>query len=223
MKIFTKLLYLCLCLIVVVPTIAQVDYEKISINNLNIGNAVFWTTNSEQNNASFLIEKSLDGRSYLPIFEVEGAGNSTHPTNYSHVDVKANEPTAYYRIKQIAWDGTHSYSEVIEVQQKYPNNLTVERFSDLQDNRFKGYLHVFLSTAKAGLLQYNIKNETIGLDNHFEQQLTEGSNQLTMDFSYLPKGNYVIKMEMEGEIELILIEKMTAPLLQVQVANKEGY
>jgi len=221
MKAITNLLSLGLFLLLTVPLKAQVDYEKIKINNLNIGNALFWTTNSEQNNASFLIEKSTNGKSYTPIFEVAGAGNSTEPINYSHIDVKANESVAYYRIKQIALDGTYSYSKVIEVQQKHPNNLSIERFSDLEDQRFKGYLHVFLSSAKTGLLNYSIENEAIGLKDEFEQMLQEGSNQLTMDFSFLPRGNYVIEMVMEGEKELLLIEKVAEPVLQVQVIGED--
>ncbi len=220
MKTVINLFSYCICLLLTIPLTAQVDYEKITITNLNIGNALFWTTNSEQNNATFLVEKSVNKQSFLPIFEVAGAGNSTETINYSHIDVKANESVAYYRIKQIATDGTYSYSKIIEVQQKHPNNLTVERFSDLDDSRFKGFLHVFVSTAKAGQLYYSIENEEIGLKDNFEQMINEGSNKLTMDFSFFPKGNYVIKIEMEGEKELLLIEKTTNPIMQVQVASE---
>ena len=220
MKTFINLLICCVSILLSIPLTAQVDYEKITITNLNIGNALFWTTNSEQNNATFLVEKSINQKSFIPIFEVAGAGNSTETINYSHIDVKANESIAYYRIKQIATDGTYSYSKVIEVQQKHPNNLTIERFSDLDDNRFKGFLHVFVSTAKSGQLHYSIENEEIGLKDSFEQMINEGSNKLTMDFSFLPKGNYVINIEMEGEKELLLIEKTTNPVMQVQVASE---
>lgn len=222
MKAITNLICLGLCLLLTIPLKAQVDYKEIKIKNLNIGNALFWTTNSEQNNTTFLIEKSTNGTSFLPIFEVEGAGNSSEPISYSHIDVKANEAMAYYRIKQIAFDGTYSYSDIVEVKQKHPNNLSIERFSNIADQRFKGFLEVFLSSTKAGILNYSIENEAIELKEELEQILKVGSNRLRIDFSFLPKGNYVIEMEMEGEKELLLIEKVTEPVLQVQVAGENN-
>ena len=219
MKTFTILLRLCLCLIAHSPLVAQVDYQEIKGENLNIGNVLFWTTASELNNAVFLVEKSLSGQSFFSIFELNGAGTTSEINNYSYLDATANENTAYYRIKQITNNGTFSYSSIIQIQQKIPNNLLIQKVSDLENSKDE-FLYISLDAAKAGILNYTIQNEQLLLKNDYQQQINIGINTLAIDFSYFPKGNYSININMEGEIETILLEKYSDPFIEVNVANK---
>ncbi|MFY0601966.1 MAG: T9SS type A sorting domain-containing protein [Cyclobacteriaceae bacterium] len=97
---------------------------------------LFWSTGTEINNEGFEVEKSLDGAYFDKIGFVEGHGNSTdiHEYNFTDRSISGN---AYYRIKQIDFDGQFDYSNTIRVvfselinPKIYPNpvrnSLTIE-------------------------------------------------------------------------------------------------
>ncbi len=67
-------------------------------------NVLKWQTLSEQNNASFLLEKSEDGENWTALFRQEGAGNSNIPLSYEFSDDAPAELT-YYRLSQHDFDG----------------------------------------------------------------------------------------------------------------------
>lgn len=74
---------------------------------------VFWSTASEENNNYFVIERSLDGESWLSIGSVDGAGTSSRITNYSFLDNETVSVLTYYRIKQVDFDGQFDYSKIV--------------------------------------------------------------------------------------------------------------
>jgi biopolymer transport protein ExbB len=71
-----------------------------------------WTTVSEINNRHFEIERSYDGKIFDVIGEVAGNGNSQHAIEYSFLDetISLIQNTAYYRLKQVDFDGAFEYS-----------------------------------------------------------------------------------------------------------------
>ncbi len=75
-----------------------------------------WVTVSEENNAMFAVEHSTDGRNFEEIAKVEGNGNSVTEHYYSYMDKFPESGLNYYRLKQIDFDGTFEYSEVISVE-----------------------------------------------------------------------------------------------------------
>jgi uncharacterized protein len=72
-----------------------------------------WSTASEINNKGFEVEMSQDGLAYTKIAFVEGKGNSTTIQSYSYTTIQPNE--AYYRLRQVDFNGTFSYSPVVFV------------------------------------------------------------------------------------------------------------
>ena len=73
-----------------------------------------WATASELNNNYFEIERSYDGRSFELVGEVKGNGNSQHQIAYSFLDetIGLIQNTAYYRLKQVDFDGAFEYSDI---------------------------------------------------------------------------------------------------------------
>jgi hypothetical protein len=73
-----------------------------------------WATASEQNSASFEVERSADGRTFASIGTVAAAGTSSSARAYGLTDAKLPDGAAvlYYRLKQVDVDGTFSYSPV---------------------------------------------------------------------------------------------------------------
>lgn len=75
-----------------------------------------WATASELNNAYFQVERSLDGKSFLPIGKVAGAGTTASVQQYRHIDESPAKGTNYYRLKQLDFDGQYEYSQIINLE-----------------------------------------------------------------------------------------------------------
>jgi hypothetical protein len=100
------------------------------------GNSVtiLWTTVTELNNRGFDIERKID-KDWDKIAFVDGRGTTTEASNYKFVDdfkYISVKGIVKYRLKQIDFDGTYEYSDVVEVNvdftpkeytlyQNYPN------------------------------------------------------------------------------------------------------
>ena len=74
-----------------------------------------WVTASELNNDYFIVEHSVDGRSFEEIAEVEGAGTTQEKQSYSFLHRRPVYPSNYYRLKQVDFDGVYEYSDIILV------------------------------------------------------------------------------------------------------------
>ena len=95
-----------------------------------------WTTATEVNNKGFEIEKQIGSKqsavnNWETIGFVEGSGTTTNPQfyNFSYEEIEAG--TYQFRLKQIDFDGSFNYLEIIELEiisskkfslsQNYPN------------------------------------------------------------------------------------------------------
>ena len=91
-----------------------------------------WSTATELNNFGFEIERSSDKTNWRTIGFKEGKGTTSEPQQYSYSD-KLSDITSsrlYYRLKQLDYNGSFEYSEIVEVEiapsvfslsQNYPN------------------------------------------------------------------------------------------------------
>jgi hypothetical protein len=79
---------------------------------------LYWSTQSEVNNAGFEIQRSLDGTNFAKIHPgawVNGQGNSNSQVNYTYDDDKVEANVKYYyRLKQIDYNGAYKYSNIAE-------------------------------------------------------------------------------------------------------------
>ena len=86
-----------------------------------------WSTASELNNDLFILERSVDSRSFESIGQVPGAGNSNTIRSYSFTDREAQMGPNFYRLRQVDYDGSFEYSSIvsINVQEGEVNSLWV--------------------------------------------------------------------------------------------------
>jgi photosystem II stability/assembly factor-like uncharacterized protein len=94
-----------------------------------------WSTATETNNSGFEIERKLKNQEWVTIGFVQGKGTTTEIQNYSYVDdysLLPYEGTVLYRLKQIDYNGSFEYSDLLAVNltfipseyyvsQNYPN------------------------------------------------------------------------------------------------------
>jgi hypothetical protein len=71
-----------------------------------------WQTGAAVNNDFFVVEKSADARTWIPVTAIKGGKESK---DYSWIDGQPVTPVSYYRLKQVDLDGAFSYSPVVHV------------------------------------------------------------------------------------------------------------
>lgn len=110
-----------------------IPVELVSFNaGVSNNNVILnWSTASETNNMGFEIQRSTDNTDFFTIGFVNGNGTTTEPKEYSYTDNNITPGKLFYRLKQVDFDGTFEYSNVVEVEyvgpteyalnQNYPN------------------------------------------------------------------------------------------------------
>ncbi len=74
-----------------------------------------FSTATESDNDYFQIERSVAGGAFVAIGQIDGAGNSQTALEYSFSDYDYSSGLNYYRIRQVDFDGTEAFSDVIVV------------------------------------------------------------------------------------------------------------
>lgn len=84
-----------------------------------------WMTASEINNDFFIVQRSIDNKNFEDIDKVAGNGNSNIIIEYTSYDLNLPEGDIYYRLKQIDYDGSYQYSNIIVVRNNSSSNLVI--------------------------------------------------------------------------------------------------
>ncbi|WP_420460452.1 T9SS type A sorting domain-containing protein [Neolewinella sp.] len=74
-----------------------------------------FSTATESDNDYFQIERSVAGGAFVAIGQIDGAGDSQTALSYSFNDYDYSSGLNYYRIRQVDFDGTEAFSDVIVV------------------------------------------------------------------------------------------------------------
>ena len=87
-------------------TILPVEITLFEGWNEPYGNKIIWETATEKNSDYFVIDRSIDGKSWIEVQTIKSAGNSETTSKYSTVDIGFEEVMNYYRLSQYDLDGT---------------------------------------------------------------------------------------------------------------------
>ncbi|HEY5750368.1 MAG TPA: T9SS type A sorting domain-containing protein [Chryseolinea sp.] len=135
-----------------------------------------WTTRTETNNAYFVIERSDETLSFDSIAWIAGAGNSKLENHYAKTDYYPLPNVSYYRLKQVDFDGTSSYSNVVRIKNTgaprptlivYPNPTRVGeklvlRASNVPDRNVS--LSMMDISGKAHVVENRVLDENYEID-----------------------------------------------------------
>lgn len=116
-------------LIKILPDIVPVELTTFSGRAENSIVILNWQTASEKNNFGFEILRSVLNKEYEKIGFVKGSGTTSEQKNYSFNDDlnhNLNLPLQY-RLKQIDFNGAHSYSQEIEVESISPSGFLLSQ------------------------------------------------------------------------------------------------
>jgi hypothetical protein len=96
-------------------TILPVELTK--FNGKQAGNAtqLEWQTASETNCDYFIVERSTDGETFTEITRLNGHGTTSQYNDYVTYDYAPQEGVNYYRLKQVDYNGSVNYSNIVPV------------------------------------------------------------------------------------------------------------
>ena len=154
-----------------------------------------WITATETNNQGFEVQRS-NGGEFETLTFVEGHGTTTESQAYLYADRDVKVGAYSYRLKQVDFDGTFEYSDVVEVDvpapavfaldQNYPNPFnpsTKISFRLAVDSKVSLKVFDVLGQEVATLLNGNI---------------VAGSHQIDFNASTLNSGVYLYQIEATG-------------------------
>lgn len=167
--------------------------ELVNFQGLIMGdyNSLQWQTTTEFSNSHFDVEKSLNGKDFERIGTVNGVGTSFEVSNYSFRDYDQEEVTAYYRLKQVDFDGLYEYSDVIAIAREENEFFTVlSAFPNPTDNEFN--IELLLSDSEE--LEFALSNVHGNTIKSFRDNYQGGTNFIELNVSDLGPGLYFIRI-----------------------------
>jgi hypothetical protein len=150
-----------------------------------------WETATEINNRGFEIERGINGE-YTNIGFIPGAGTTTEKQSYTFTDKQVVAGSHAYRLKQIDFDGSYSYSNTIEVDVTTPLTFNLSQNYPNPFNPTTKINYSIPSDSKVTISIYSITGEVVAeLVNDF---VAAGSYSVDFDGSNLASGMYIYKM-----------------------------
>jgi hypothetical protein len=160
-----------------------------SVNNSEV--QLLWSTASELNNNGFEIERAInEPDNFVTVGFVEGKGSSTEINYYSysdHPDLNGVNQI-YYRLKQIDFDGTFSYSDVVNITYAVPAEFVL---SQNYPNPFNPSTRISYFVPKESFVIIKVY-DFLGREvtTLVSETKSTGSYELSFDASNLPSGTY---------------------------------
>lgn len=152
-----------------------------------------WTTLTEKNNESYIVERSLDALSFEEIGSIPGSGNSYTLKDYSIYDKNPLRNIAYYRLKQIDFDKSYSYSDIISVKRNgshdikvFPNPFSNQIIIEMDSDKNNVIDSVFIIDAR-GVQLKNLTTDT-----------SETSNNILLNVKDLSTGIYIMQINLSS-------------------------
>jgi PKD repeat protein len=154
-----------------------------------------WTTATEINNSGFEIERSYDGNSFFTVGFVRGHGTTTEPKSYSFSeDIQFNATQSiYYRLKQVDYNGTVDYSDVVSVVNDIPIEYALAQNYPNPFNPSTIIAYSIPQKSNVSLKIYDIVGkEIITL---VDEQKEAGLYEVKYDASKLSSGVYIYSIQ----------------------------
>lgn len=179
----------------VVP-VELTSFTAITDNNNVILN---WSTATETNNSGFIVERKSANSDWQSITFVNGKGTVTQAQHYSYMDKNLTEGKYYYRLKQVDFNGSFEYSNIVEAVISAPAKFEL---SQNYPNPFNPSTKISFSVPQSGNVKLSVYNllgqEVQNLVNGFVEA---GNHTINFDAENLNSGIYLYKLEANGFVQ----------------------
>ncbi len=147
-----------------------------------------WTVETEENNAYFDVQRSLDGRLFTDAIRVQAYRNGRTSNTYSTPDLnisRLGSKVIYYRIKQVETSGEIVYSEVRQI------SLTTKNFTiGLYPNPVVNSTKLVVDAPEAGKAYIIVRDALGKAVQQISMDFVKGINQKDLNATMLPAGEY---------------------------------
>lgn len=163
-----------------------------------ISNKIDWSTASELNNAYFIVQVSEDGLSFTDRGKVSAGKYPNKIQHYSFLDERDIQTgSVFYRIKQVDFDGTETYSKIVQLKEDNLSNET----EMLMSNPVMEYPHFWFNSSNNSndftIRVYQLNGELI-LDKQLK--FSENSGHFELDeMSLFSDGIYLVEIQQLGQ------------------------
>lgn len=164
---------------VIMLSALPVDFTLIDTKTTPKGHEIKWVTASETNNQYFEVQRSTDSKQWNTIKRLEGAGTSHQEISYLILDEKPESGRNYYRIKQVDYDESYSFSSIVSAIWRQ-NTIKVGPIPTAD------YLHIYNLPSDQPVHDLEIYNSTGQLIH------TERNTDGYISIHHLPIGNHIL-------------------------------
>lgn len=177
------------------PQLLPIELSKFNGKCNGDRTSLKWTTDTELNNEQFIVQ-GLVGSIWENIGTVKGAGTTQKQQNYQFEVPNQKENNGYYRLAQIDFDGSTTYSNIIKV--KCGNNFDNPGIIIYPNPNTYNVLNIKLTnsanTNKPALLYlFNRLGQLI-----YQQSIVFKNNTVQIPISDLEAGSYHLQIKTEN-------------------------
>ncbi|NNG27375.1 MAG: T9SS type A sorting domain-containing protein, partial [Ignavibacteriaceae bacterium] len=157
-----------------------------------------WQTATEINNSGFEVERSHESgigsqKNWENITFVEGSGTTTEVQQYSYSDRIEKPGSYYYRLKQIDFDGTVTYSPVVEVDVTGPKEFALFQNYPNPFNPSTSIKFALPKQTEVKLVIYNALGQVVA--ELINESMEEGFHQIQFAAGDLASGIYYYRLK----------------------------
>ena len=164
------------------------------------GVSLEWATASEENNDYFIVEHSVDGYQFKSIAKIEGHGNRKNLTHYRIVDHNPYPGLNYYRLKQVDYDGSVDYSDIVSISIDSNYDIIL-----LFPNPSSDFIRIksWTDVSVCGVVIRNLLGQVINVP------VASGETGIVLDVHLLPRGTYFVNINAGSNIvtKRVIIER----------------
>jgi len=154
-----------------------------------------WITATETNNQGFEVQRSAGGE-FEAIAFVEGHGTTTEVQAYSYSDRSVSVGSYSYRLKQVDFDGTTSYSNLVEVDVPTPAVFVLDQNYPNPFNPSTKIAFRLAVDSKVSLKVFDVLGQEVA--SLVNTNLAVGAHSIDFDASSLNSGVYLYRIEATG-------------------------
>ncbi len=169
-----------------------VPVELVSFSAESNSNTVTlsWTTSTETNNSGFEVQrKNID---WERIGFIEGHGTTTEENSYSFINENLIAGKYQYRLKQIDYDGSFEFSDIVEIEILTPLEFSLSQNYPNPFNPSTTIQYSIPAAEKVVLTVFNVLGQkVVTLVDEFEEA---GSYKKTFNADAFSSGAYIYKL-----------------------------
>jgi hypothetical protein len=154
-----------------------------------------WITATETNNQGFQIERR-NGGEFTSVGYIAGHGTTTETQNYTFVDRTVQTGSYSYRLKQVDFDGSFAYSNVVETEVVAPAEFVLDQNYPNPFNPSTMISFRLAVESKVSMTIFNVLGQEVA--SLLNGNLVAGSHQVNFDASSLNTGVYMYRIEAAG-------------------------